>query len=128
MMHRRRRQLDDEPVPARLDQRARGLDGAAASAVVELDPLPAQLELAARDARDVEQVVEQPRHVIDLAVDHVAAPTSTAPRSRAAVLLIVRRVADRRERIAQLVRQRRQELVLAAIGRPQAHPRRACGR
>ena len=43
---------------------------------------------------------------------HLAAPRPAAPASRSSV----QRVADRRERIAQLVRERREELVLAAIG------------
>ena len=88
---------------------------AAASTAPSVDALPAQQQLAARDARHVEQVVDQARHVGDLALDHVAAPgpvglgRAFAPEDRD-------RGADRRERVAQLVRQRGDELVLAAVG------------
>ena len=42
----------------------------AASSVAEVERLAAQLDLAARDARDLEQVVDQPHHVVDLALHH----------------------------------------------------------
>ena len=38
----------------------------------QLDALAAQLDLAARDARHVEQVVDQPHQVVDLALDDLA--------------------------------------------------------
>ena len=77
--------------------------------------LLAQLQLVAGDAGDVQQVVDQPGQVLDLPLDHVAAP---------AELRLVRPleaqhlhgVADRGQRVPQFVGQRRQELVLAAVG------------
>ena len=85
----------------------------------ELDALAAQLDPAARDAADVEQIVDQARHVADLALEHLG---RRAERSVAVAAAADRRtqhlhrVADRRQRIAELVRQRGQELVLAAVG------------
>jgi hypothetical protein len=52
--------LDERP--ARL---YRGLDHGS-----ERDPLLAQVDLAARDARDLEQVIDQANHVADLALHH----------------------------------------------------------
>ena len=88
--------------------------------------LPAQLQLAARDARDVEQVVEQPRDVRDLALDHVLRPLQL--RLGRARLLLIYRVTDRRERVAQLVR-RASPGTRPCGGRPRAaRPPRASGR
>src|SRR4051812_39034002 len=81
----------------------------------EAHQLAADRELAARDARDVEEIVDEPRHLVDLAVDHRARPFEL--RREAALLGEQRdRVADRRERVAQLVRQHGEELVLAPVG------------
>ena len=54
-----------------LEQRARHLDGAR-DHVGDLDRCPPQLDLAARDARDVEQIVDQADQVLDLALDDAA--------------------------------------------------------
>ncbi len=62
----------------------------------------------------IEQVVNQPRQVLDLAVDHVQARGDLIP---AALHGELDRALDRGHRIAQLVGQHRQELVLASIGR-----------
>src|SRR5436190_8475982 len=80
----------------------------------ELDRLLLQHDLALADARDVEELVHQPRELRHLAVDHVARHDQAllgggdAPHELHGVL-------DRRERIPQLVREHRQELVLAAV-------------
>ena len=97
-----------------VDQRPRGLHRRADHGL-EIDVILLELELAARDARDVEQVVEQQRHVLHLALDDLAAPLALALVGGVRIE-DAHGVADRRQRIAQLVRQRRQELVLAAIG------------
>jgi hypothetical protein len=93
--------------PARLE-RARRDDA-------EVDGLAAEPEPALGDARDVEQVVDQPHELADLAVDDVA-----APRDDRGVLGLraheLDDVADRGQRVAQLVREHRQEVVLAAVG------------
>jgi hypothetical protein len=98
--------------PARREARAVIVDRLAHE-LAELDPLALELDLAARDPRDVEQVVDQPRHVRDLALDD---------RARVDRLLAVRldviedeqAAADRAEWVAQLVREHREEIVLAA--------------
>ncbi len=79
-----------------------------------VDVLDLQLDLAARDARHVEQIVDQAHELLQLPPDHFARPRQ-ALRIRALRLQHVDRVADRRERIAQLVREHRQELVLALV-------------
>ncbi len=92
----------------------RRLDGAADDGG-EIDALLAQVDLAARDARHFHEVVHEPDHVVDLPVHHVV----HAARDGAVVAgepQDLQRVVNRRERRAQLVRERRQELVLAPIG------------
>jgi hypothetical protein len=75
----------------------------------------AQLDLAAGDARDVEQVVDEARELAHLAVDHVVGPLQ-ARRGGGLGAQDLDRVAHRSERIAQLVGEDREELVLAAVG------------
>jgi len=80
----------------------------------EIEPRPLQLDLVARDAGDVEQVVDHARELADLAVDDVPRPLrGVGPRG---VLDHVQAAADRRQRVAQLVRQHGDELALAPIG------------
>ena len=83
---------------------------ALASTVRELDGLAAQLDLAACDARHVQQVVDQPHQVVDLALDDLllARRLVGSPRS----LIRPQRGDDRRQRVAQFVAEHRQELVL----------------
>ena len=83
--------------------------------LVQLEPLLVQADLPARDARDVEQVVDQARQLPDLTIDHGERP----PRLLSAGIGVpehVGAVADRAERIAKLVREHREELRLTAIG------------
>ena len=107
------RLADGQVLLARLDQRPRRLDRARHDRV-DLDRLEAQADLAPRDARDVQQVVDQARELVDLPVDDVARPLQPLRRRRRFARRRLGRVADRRQRVAQLVRQHRQELVLAA--------------
>src|SRR2546430_11241559 len=61
------------------------------------------------DPRDVEQIVEQPRHVPRLPFDHLAGFLTGAVLPPGGVEQ-PRRAQNRRQRIAQLVREHRQEL------------------
>ena len=70
-----------------------------------------ELDLAARDARDVEQVVDEPGEVVDLALDDLATRGSSSP----AHAHQLERGDDRRERIAELVAEHREELVLPLL-------------
>ena len=82
----------------------------------EVDVLSMELDMAARDAGNVEQVVDQARHVADAALDRVACLDASR-------LLAANRVEDldpvgeRRQRIAQLVGEGRQKLILPPVGR-----------
>jgi hypothetical protein len=81
---------------------------------VERDPLLAQVELAAIDAADVEQVVDEARQLGDLPLHHVDGLLG----QRGAGLRLQQReaIAQRRERIPELVRQHREELALVRVG------------
>ncbi len=77
--------------------------------------LLAQADAAAGDAGDVEQVVHQPGQVLDLPLHHLARGLE----ARVDGLDLAHQldsVADRGERVAQLVGQHGEELVLAAVG------------
>ena len=80
----------------------------------ELDWLFLEHDLALADARHVEQLVHQARKLCHLPVDDVARHYH-ALLVRADAAHQLDGVADRRERVSQLVRQHRQELVLAAV-------------
>ena len=54
-----------------LDQRPRGLDRDIAHGA-QVDVLALEFELAARYARDVQEIIEQQGHVTHLPVDHTA--------------------------------------------------------
>ena len=97
----------------RIDQRAAGFhrvgdDGR------EIHGSLLQIDLAAGDARDVHQVIDQPHHVTDLAIHDLVGGHRGLARSGEAQQ--TQRVADGREGIAQLVRQRGEEPVLALVG------------
>ena len=76
----------------------------------QLDALRPELDLAAADPRDVEQVVDQPRELPDLPLDDLAAPVLDVLGLR--VHQELDGVGDRGQRIAQLMGQHGQELVL----------------
>jgi hypothetical protein len=67
-----------------------------------------------RDARDVEKIVDQPHHVVELPV-HRADDAGRVRRQVRQPEQVVDAGAERRERIAQLVRQRRDEGVLLLV-------------
>ena len=72
-----------------------------------------------RDARDVEQVVDQAHQVPHLPLHRLHGaldPLRPRLRPRPDGAQKVQRADDGRERVAQLVRQQREELVLAPIG------------
>ena len=109
--HGRRRQADVEPVPALLHQRLHHL-GRTLQQHGRARQRGLQPDAAARDARHVQQVVDQPRHVLDLAFDDRALALGAG----ALALHHVQRADDGRQRVAQLVPQHGQELVLGAGG------------
>ena len=78
-------------------------------------PLHPQRQLAPGQPRDVEQVVEQPRHLLGLPADDAVAPGDLGI-ARLEMAQHVDGVADRRQRIAQLVRQGGDEVVLLLVG------------
>ena len=108
-----RGERDGQLVLPLLDERADGLDGTADDRR-EVERLLAELDLAPRDAGDVQQVVDQPGQVPDLPLDDLLGPFELLLRLQLAEELDG--VADRRQRVPQLVGEHRQELVLAAVG------------
>ena len=107
--------MNRQPVMPLLEQVARHLDRLGGD-VGQVDDLAPQLDLAARDLRDVEQIVDQAGQVVDLPLDHLL-----LARDRALALVPHQpeRGDDRRQRIAQLVAEHREELVLGAARRLQ---------
>jgi hypothetical protein len=97
----------DEKRPQRLDRGARR--------IAKIEQRIAQDDAAVRDPRHVEEIVEQPGHVLRLTVDDLCR-LATASVERRLQFEHARRAQDRRQRIAQLVRQHRQE-VLAPLRR-----------
>src|SRR3569832_2307532 len=71
-----------------------------------------ELDLVAGNARDIEQVVDQTREVLDLAFDD---PVLACPRAVALQLHQLNGGEDRRERDAPLVAEHREEVVLRAV-------------
>jgi hypothetical protein len=96
-----------------LDQRHADFDSAGQRRLDRHVLLP-QLDLALGDAGDVEQVFDQVRQVADLAIHHLV-DVVLAFAAGADELHDFQPVADRRQRIAQLVRQGHQEFALAAV-------------
>ena len=112
-----RRQLALDRDSILLEERAMVVDSST-NQIIQLNPPPLKPDLASADARDVEQVVDQPGQVLDLAIDHGI---------RASRLLTawdgssqhIQTVANRRQRVAQFVREHGHELVLAPVRLPQ---------
>ena len=100
----------------RLDVMTRRLD-CFANGILHAHRLQPQLHETVCDARDVGQVIEQSGHVIDLPSHHRHGerPGFT---SMLGFLQRVRRGRESRQRIAQLVHEDRQELVLALARAP----------
>src|SRR6476620_8660984 len=85
---------------------------------LEIETLAFKFNQAARDTRDVEQIIDQICHMLDLASDYISCMPNT--------LLVdayhfqhLRGSADRRKRIAQLMRQHRKKLIFAPAFLPE---------
>src|SRR5205814_2904210 len=102
-----------ELLRALLEQRARQLD-ALRHDVRHLDWAPLQLDLAARDARYVEQVVDQVHEVPHLALDDRTLSTSA---HAVAHLHELECRQDRCERVSELVAEERQKFLFPTFGR-----------
>jgi hypothetical protein len=101
-------------VASGLEQRLRRLDGAVQHGA-QVDMVAPQLQAIGRDPRDVEQIVRQPYQLMELPA-HDRQGAFLQPRILTGATQQLQRIAQRCERIAQLVGERRQELVLAAVG------------
>ena len=106
---RLRRNLEREADARRRQLRLRGFDGALDDRA-QIDALLAQRQLAAGNAAHVHQVIDQPHQLRDLTLHHAGRVAGgfrqrLHPQDR-------RHVAQRRERIAKLVRERGEEFVL----------------
>ena len=120
------REVAAQPRPARraaaacswwrraVDERPRASRCACATTARRSSGSRLQRDLALADARDVEQVLDQARQLRDLAVGDVGGPGQLRLGRREPADHL-ERGADRRERVAQLVREHRQELVLAPV-------------
>ena len=95
--------------------RGRLLSTARADHVRQVHELPPEVDLALADPGDVEQVVHQPGHLLDLMLDHSRGPLELGI-GRALDAEDLHGIADGGERAAQLVAQHREELILAAVG------------
>ena len=93
--------------PARLDRRVHDLG--------QFDAFFAKLQPVARDATHVQQVIDESGQVSHLTIDDAARPLQLG-RARIRHLQDLNGVPDRRQRIAQLVREHRDEFVLATVG------------
>ena len=82
--------------------------------LVRVEGLDFELDLAARDARYIKQIVDQPHELSKLAPDNLPCPFALS-RIIVAYSKDFNRVANRRKRITQLVRKHGQKLVFAAI-------------
>src|SRR5262249_60195047 len=74
-----------------------------------------QGDLAGDDARDVEQIIDDAREMMNLAADDLARARRRAVATRGARQHVCG-AADGAQRIAELVAEHREELVLRAIG------------
>ena len=108
----------DELVPEVVEHGPAGLDRRLDDAR-QVERLLADLDDAARNARHFEQIVDEAIEVMDLALHHFAGLLRARIVERAGQLHDLEAVRDRRQRIAQLVPERREEFVLAAIRRAQ---------
>ena len=110
-----RRELDLQHLPRRIYLRSCRFDGSA-DGVLQLDAFLTKDDLATGDSRHLEQVVDETNHLPELAFHHELGSISN--------VLILGEPQDlqtgphRRQRIAQLVREGGQELVLAPIREP----------
>ena len=108
----RRGHVHAERVPVPLHERARHVHGTV-DHEAHLGPGAPERHLAARQAGEVEQVVDQPGHVADLALEDLALAREDV---RIAHLHQFQRGQRRRQRIAELVAERGEEVVLGLVG------------
>ena len=106
--------LTVKPMAPLLHQRPDALGGPLGQGR-QLDPLGAEPDLAVRQPGDVQQVVDQPGHVPDLPLDHVAGELDEG-RVVGRLPQDVDRVEHRGQGVAQLVGEHGEELILAAVG------------
>ena len=106
------REIDRELVPERLDQGQRRLDGMVDDRA-EIDRLLAELDLSPRDPRDVEEDLRAAASCAGSAVRAISSDSSIRRISRDLQANDLEGVRQGRQRVAQLVGQHRQELVLA---------------
>jgi hypothetical protein len=106
--------LHVEHMARALDHRRAGFDRARHHAI-EVDQLLADIDLAAGDAGDIEQIVDQVRHLARLALEHFAYALDRLG-TVGAQAHDFQAGADRGHRVAQLVRQHRQEFAAVAAG------------
>ena len=105
--------LELQAMPPSVEGRAGRLDGVV-DHVCQDDAFSRELDLAGREARDVEQVVDETDEVAQLALHDVegAVPGRVIQAETSHELEAVR---ERRERIANLVGERRDEFILPAV-------------
>src|SRR3954466_11921865 len=108
------RYRDRNRVPSSVDQRARGFQRGVPD-LAQLHPRTIELELSACDARHIQQIIEQKRHLLYLSLDHLATPANLLL-ARARLIDDRGGLPDGRERVAQLMCERGKELVLTLVG------------
>ncbi len=74
----------------------------------------AELELAFRDARDVEEIVDQPRFQFDVATDHFESPAHVG-RIRSARFQLAHHRDHGGKRVAQFVREQCEKLIFGGV-------------
>src|ERR1700744_6416533 len=102
-----------EYVMARRDERQARFDGKFRDDA-QVDPAALKNDLAARDTRYVEQIIDETDHLRKLAFHDRANSGCRSLAAGPSKRLQAR--ANRRQRIAKLVRQRGQKLIFAALG------------
>src|SRR5262249_42746779 len=108
------RQLDGQGVSGGFDVGPAGLQGVVGGGG-QVQALPGQVDLARGDARHVHEVVDQPRQVVDLAVQHGEGLGGGGGVAEAQAEDL-HGVADGGQGVAQLVGEHGEEVVLAAVG------------
>jgi len=81
----------------------------------QVDELALEHDFALRDAADVQEIVDHAAEVTQLPIDDLVLPSASVV-ARGVVGEDGERVLDRRQRVAQLVAEHREKLVLAAVG------------
>src|ERR1700686_1825780 len=106
--------VDDQLMALVRHHRFHGLDRARDDGR-QLNPLAMDSNLATSDARHIEQIVHQFRQMSELPLNDLACPNELH-RRQLRIAHQLHGIVDRRQWIAQLVRQHRQELIFMAIG------------